>query len=170
MISIKFQYQAISDALDQASARLTDLKPLYDDIGEYMIEATKERFKKGIDPDGNAWMPKSPATLAAYEARGDGVRPDPLIGASKRLSTEISKFVADSSVEIGSSLEYSGVMQNGAKKGAFGTNSRGSPIPWGDIPARVWLGISAEDEENIIDIADEHLQEAFDSRGFNLPL
>ena len=42
---------------------------------------------------------------------------------------------ADSnSVSIGSPLIYGGTHQFGAEQGAFGVTSRGSPIPWGDIP------------------------------------
>ncbi|PZQ20147.1 MAG: phage virion morphogenesis protein, partial [Sphingopyxis macrogoltabida] len=137
------------------------------DIGDYVIRVTKERFKKGIAPDGNAWTPKSPATLATYLARGDGDRPKPLIGPSGRLSSEIAQYADAQGVEIGSSLEYSAVMQDGARKGAFGKNAHGNPIPWGDIPARPWLGLSDEDEANIILLADDYLEQAFDDRGFN---
>ncbi|BAV64772.1 phage virion morphogenesis protein [Sphingobium cloacae] len=167
MIGVQFKYEDVAEALRELSARLDDMTPVHEDIGEYVLETTKERFRKGIAPDGTPWAPKSAATLAAYLARGDGDRPDPLIGPSRRLSSEIQRIASPDSVEIGSSLEYSGAMQDGVRKGAFGTNSRGNPIPWGDIPARVWLGLSEEDESEIIDIADEYLAEAFEKRGFN---
>ena len=48
-------------------------------------------------------------------------------------------------------------MQEGAAKGAFGNDKRGRPVPWGRIPARVWLGISAADETAIVEIAEEYL-------------
>ncbi|MGB0955835.1 MAG: phage virion morphogenesis protein [Panacagrimonas sp.] len=41
------------------------------------------------------------------------------------------------------------IQQFGARKGAFGTTRRGAPIPWGDIPARPFLGISDEDRTEI---------------------
>jgi len=167
MIRIDFKYQVVAEALSAVSHRLDDMTPLHEDIGEYVIESTKERFRRGVDPDGVAWKPKSPVTLALYQERGDGLRPDPLIGPTKRLSSEIARFADASGVETGSSLEYSAVMQGGAKKGAFGRDSRNHPLPWGDIPARVWLGLSEADEAVIIDIADEYLEQAFDQRGFN---
>lgn len=162
MISLDFNAAPIFARLEHARAVLKDMSPVYDDIAEYMIEATRGRFRTGTGPDGKRWREKSPTTLAAYLARGDGNRPDPLIGPSRRLSTEIARLVTRDGVEIGSSLEYSAVMQHGARKGAFATTSRGGPIPWGDIPARVWLGISDEDERNILDIVDEHLADAMD--------
>lgn len=167
MIRIDFKYQVVADALKEASRRLDDMTPLHEDIADHVAEATKQRFKQGVDPDGVAWKPKSPVTLALYKARGDGLRPDPLIGPSKRLSTEIARFANAQGAEIGSSLEYSAVMQDGVKKGAFGRDSRNHPLPWGDIPARVWLGLSEADEAAIVDIADNYLEQAFDQRGFN---
>lgn len=167
MFKIEFKYQAVGEALGIVAGRVSDMTPLHQSIGDYMVRVTKERFKQGIDPDGNAWTPKKQATIDRYKERGDGDRPDPLIGPSKRLSSEIAQFANAAGVEIGSSLEYSGVMQHGAKQGAFGRDSRNHPLPWGDIPARVWLGLSDEDEAHIIDIADEHLEHAFNLTGFN---
>ena len=162
MIRLDFNHQELFRSLSQARARLEDMKPIHDDIGEYMIEATKGRFRRGEAPDGTRWQPKKPATIERYRQRGDGDRPDPLIGPSKRLSSEISAFATRGGVEIGSALEYSAVMQHGAAKGAFGSDSAGRPLPWGTIPARVWLGLSDEDERNILDIVEEHLDGTLD--------
>ena len=162
MFRVEFNYQAASTALRDASEELADMTPVYAEIGDYMVEATKDRFRKGVAPDGTPWAPKSLVTIASYRARGDGNRPDPLIGPSRRLSSEIAKLVSPDSVEIGSSLEYSAAMQNGVRKGAFGRDKRNHPIPWGDIPRRVWLGLSDQDERAIVDIADDHI---FDAMG-----
>jgi phage gpG-like protein len=55
---------------------------------------------------------------------------------------------------------YAAVQQFGAAKGAFGRTSRGAPIPWGNIPARPFLGISAEDEPLMLEIVAEWFQAA----------
>lgn len=161
MFRTVFNSGFVTTALRLAQAKIADMKPVYDDIGEYMIKATKDRFKAGIDPDGTPWVPKKPATIERYRRMGDGDRPDPLIGPSRRLSNEIVMFANQAEVEVGSNLEYSAVMQGGAGKGAFGKDKSGRPIPWGYISPRVWLGISDTDERNIIDIVDEHMDEAF---------
>lgn len=160
MFRTVFNGQPIVAQLRAAQERLEDMTPVHQDIGEYMIKATKDRFVVGKGPDGVAWAPKKPATIERYRRMGDGDRPNPLIGPSRRLSTEIVMFADAAGVEVGSNLEYSGTMQGGAAKGAFGSDSRGHPIPWGYIPARVWLGISDTDDRNIIDIVDEHLEAA----------
>lgn len=159
MIRIEFNAAPIFKRLEQAQAKLADLTPVYEEISEYMVEATRARFQLGVDPTGAKWQPKKPATIARYEARGDGNKPDPLIGPSGRLSKEVIGQANQSGAEIGSVLEYSSVMQHGAAQGAFGRSPRGGPIPWGTIPARVWLGLSDADERNILDIVDEHLAE-----------
>ena len=162
MIKVEFNAKPVFDALAKARELLEDMTPIHQDIGEYMLQATRDRFRRGEGPDDVAWRPKSATTLAKYLARGDGNRPKPLIGPSGRLSTEIAVYAGRDSVEIGSALEYSAVMQHGAVKGAFGRDSRNHPIPWGTIPARPWLGISETDELDIIDIVDEHIGGPFE--------
>ncbi|MEQ1499148.1 MAG: phage virion morphogenesis protein [Novosphingobium sp.] len=157
MPTVKFNAEAARAAIRKAIGTLSDMTPLYQDIGEYMVEATRRRFIEGRAPDGSAWAPKSQTTLDRYRRMGYGSLLRPLIGPGKALSRQILQFVNRDGVTIGSPLIYSGTMQNGAAKGAFGADRRGRPIPWGRIPARVWLGIAARDELAIVEIVDEHL-------------
>ena len=76
----------------------------------------------------------------------------PLIGKSKRLSTEINYQASATQVTIGSPMEYAAVHQFGVLRGALGRTKRGSPIPWGDIPARPFLGVSEADKADILEI------------------
>jgi phage virion morphogenesis protein len=162
MIRVDLTEDQITAALERLSRSLTNLAPVMQDIGELMVRSTKVRFTEGRAPDGNAWLPKSATTIAAYQARGDRVDFRPLFGPSGRLSSEIFYEVgADgASVEIGSNMIYSAVMQFGAAQGAFGATARGSPIPWGPIPARPFLGVSEEDRSNILAAIDEWLEAA----------
>lgn len=163
MLKVEFNATAARDAVVRAKATLADMTPVYQDIAEYMIEVTRQRFASGTDPDGNAWAPKKPATLERYKRLGYGNLPKTLIGPGKRLSREVVGQASRSGAVIGSALIYSGVMQDGAEQGAFGANKRGRPIPWGRIPARTWLGIGAEDELAIIEIVEEHLGDALET-------
>ncbi len=157
MIRIVFNPAPLIARLGEASRRLSDMTPVHQDIGEFMVEATKKRFVTSTAPDGTKWRPKKPATIARYKARGDGIKIKPLIGPSGRLGKEVTSLATRDQVEFGSALEYSAVMQGGAAKGAFGMDKAGRSLPWGDIPARVFIGISQTDERNILDIVDEHL-------------
>lgn len=162
MIRIVLDTAPVVARLGEVKRRLADPTPLHKDIGEFVAEATRKRFVTGTAPDGTAWRPKSAATMARYKSIGHGNKTKPLIGPSGRLRKEIGVFPTRDQVEIGSALEYSGVMQEGAAKGAFGTNSKGAPLPWGDIPARVFLGISDTDERGILGIADDYMAAALD--------
>ncbi|PWE29972.1 phage virion morphogenesis protein [Maritimibacter sp. 55A14] len=157
MIAVTFNADEVTDALDRIAAGLTDMTDLMEELGELLVASTKDRFTEGKAPDGTPWAPKSQATIAAYLARGDRVAFRPLFGPSGRLSSEIAHRAGPQSVEVGSSLIYAAVQQFGAAKGAFGTNAIGRPIPWGNIPARPFLGLSEEDETNILATIDEWL-------------
>lgn len=157
MFTTDFKASAATQAIRRAAAHLKDMTPLFQDVREYMIAATRGRFARSQAPDGSIWAKKSPATLERYKKLGYGGLDKQLIGPGKRLSREIVGEATPQGAVIGSALIYSRVMQDGAEKGAFGADRRGRPIPWGRIPARVWLGISPADELAIIDIADEYM-------------
>lgn len=157
MIRIDLNLGSITTRLAEVGATLSDMTPIFEDIAEELVLSTKRRFATGTAPDGTRWRPKSPVTREKYRKAGHGDRPDPLIGPSRALGETITRQVTTRSAEIGSALIYSGTMQLGAAKGAFGKNRAGRPIPWGTIPPRPFLGISADDERNILDIVDEHL-------------
>lgn len=159
MISIEINSDTITPGLDELSRLLDDLTPVMQAIGEYLVEATNRRFQEGKAPDGSPWAPKSAATLANYKRRGVNA-PKPLFGESRALSSQIFYQAGRYQVEVGSPRIYAAAMQFGAAKGAFGTTSRGAPIPWGNIPARPFLGISAEDETAIVGIVGEWIERA----------
>lgn len=159
MIRIEFNVAPVLAKLAEARAALGDLTPLHREIAGYMIKATRERFQAGTAPDGTRWRQKSPTTLAEYVRRGHGNRPRPLIGPSERLGKEITGTGSADGAEIGSALIYSAVMQFGAAKGALGKRA-----PWGNIPARPWLGVSEEDATRIVQLADIYLEAALDEK------
>lgn len=149
-------------------------RPVLLAIGERLAESTTERFQTGRAPDGARWAPNAMSTLQSYLSRfassyskdgslsskgvGRVMGKKPLIGESRSLSTTINyRAAGDNAVEIGSPMEYAAVQQFGAKKGSFGTTRRGAPIPWGDIPARPFLGVSNEDWVEIEQMVEDYL-------------
>lgn len=158
MFDYELNGEAARKALREAAARLDDMTPVYTDIGNYLLDQRRQRFASGTDPEGKPWTPKRQSTMDRYKRLGYGTLNRPLIGPSKALSRQIQRIVSRDGVVIGSSLAYARTMQEGAAKGAFGSDARGNPLPWGNIPARRWLDLSDEEELEIVAIADEHLE------------
>jgi phage gpG-like protein len=84
----------------------------------------------------------------------------PLIGESKSLSTQFAVQAGSDQVTLSTNVEYAAVQQFGAKQGAFGRDKRNHPLPWGDIPARPFLGFSDADKAGILAILSEYLDNA----------
>lgn len=152
-------------ALSALDGRLTDMTPVLFDLGEYLVTSTKDRFPTGTAPDGTKWAPKSQATLDRYGARkSNRVDVRPLFGPTGLLSQQISHQASATEVSWGSNLIYSAVMQFGAAKGAFGQMANGASIPWGTIPARPFIGVSAEDQVKILESLSDWLESAAETR------
>lgn len=147
-ISIELDDRQVLAALQSLIDVGAHMEPVYQDIGEYLVESTKHRFAAGEAPDGSPWAPNKPSTLAR---KND---PRPLHGESGRLANEIYPNVFADGVDVGSPLVYAAMQQFGAEAHTFGKS------PWGDVPAREFLGLSEHDKVEVLDIIQEHLQAA----------
>lgn len=140
-----------------------DLTGFMQDAGELLVSSAQDRVLQGIEPDGTAFAPRSETTLKRYAKLGLS------FGAPLNVSGDLRNhlfYQADSDgVEYGSNAIQAAVMQFGAAKGAFGTASNGSSIPWGNIPARPFIGISEDDETNLVLELEDWLERASESRG-----
>lgn len=196
MITIEIDDRRVLDVLAELAARLDDLTPAMQTIGEYLVGSTKRRFAMSTGPDGVRWAPNSQVTYLRMIERAHGVTlksgqinrkgagmamaKKPLIGETHRLSSEISAQAGRDSVAVGSPMVYAAVQQFGAKMGAFGRYSqvsrwrkfekgdfrkyagtvKGFPIPWGNIPARPFIGLSEADADHVLTIVGEFLSSA----------
>ena len=147
MIEITISTAALDRALTHLEQAGRNLSPAFKDIGEALINSTRERFEEGKGPDGTRWADNRPVTLA----RKKGAKP--LVGETGLLSTEIAPDPGPTYVRVGSTKKYAAMQQFGGKKSEF-------PHLWGDIPARPFVGVSKADEEEILAIVLDHLQRA----------
>lgn len=141
---------ALQNLLNQAGT----LQPALNQIGEQMVKNTRQRFATKTAPDGTRWADNSPLT---QQRKG---RNDPLIGESGARGGLLGSFSYNASTNtlvFGNSREYAAVQHFGARKGQFGKSKRNGPLPWGRIPPRPFLGVSAKDQADIFDIIKEHL-------------
>lgn len=105
-------------------------------------------------PDGSSWRP-------SHRAEREG---GPTLHDTGMLMRSIVSRPGPRHVLVGTNMPYAAVHQEGAAAGSLGvstgTDKRGRSFvtasPWGDIPARPYLGVSDEDYETIGDIAQLH--------------
>jgi phage virion morphogenesis protein len=132
--------------------RIRDPGDALAEIGEVLQASTQRRFGTQTAPDGERWAANTEATKAR-KRNPHVLTEDGILGDTIRWQ------LADGgrAVEVGSDREYAAVQQFGQTKGASGTNRRGGPIPWGDIPPRPFVGVSDADRERILEILARYL-------------
>lgn len=55
MLKIQLNAGAARDAIREAIGSLTDMTPIFQEIGEYLTVVHRQRFIDGKGPDGKAW-------------------------------------------------------------------------------------------------------------------
>ena len=135
-----------------------------------------ERFATSRAPDGTPWAPNAQSTLLRFldETSGNFTKKGrlsakgrerimgkkPLIGVTGGLSSEIFYKSDSHHAIVASNKPYAAVQQFGARRGQFGATRRGAPIPWGDIPARPFFGLSDDDRASILEKLAKYLERA----------
>ncbi|NRB18320.1 MAG: phage virion morphogenesis protein [Rhodobacteraceae bacterium] len=162
MAAIVYNTDTLDPALAAVAAAIKDMSPVMEAIGELLLVSAQDRMRDGEQPDGSPFAPRSQTTLDRYAKLGL------TFGAPLNVSGDMRNTLfydaAPDSVEYGSNAIQAAVMQFGAAKGAFGKASNGASIPWGQIPARPFIGLSDDDQTNIVAELSEWLEEAANSR------
>ena len=169
--------KAVQDALDALAGKVKNLSPVMKIIGEYMVRSTEERFdRQGPAPDGSPWPPLKASTRKQKKH-------SKILTESGQLRGYIRyQLQGTSAVAIGSNKVYAAIQQlggqitqgarseiflrrryvRGAKKGSFkkGTTA-GQGFTFKErkigIPARPYLGVSAQDSTAIVGIVNRYL-------------
>ena len=150
MINVTVDDAAILAALRRLQNHGSNLRPALREIGEILKESTQQRFVNYTGPDGVMWEANSDVT-SERKAERSGI---PLTDGGTLSDTINRKVVGNDTVMIYSPMQYAAMMQFGGTKAEF-------PHLWGDIPARPFLGISTEDESEILSILRTYLESAF---------
>lgn len=148
--------------LSELGHSLTDLTNVMDSIGRGLVNSARERIDTtNVGPDGQAWVPSK-------RVRESGGK---TLFKSGMLLGDIVSQASPDQVIVGAITPYAAVMQFGAEQGEFGaamgrtepspkrpkSQDYFTPLPWGDIPARPYIGISEEDELIIRDVVAVHI-------------
>ena len=183
-ISIKAELDA-TDAQRKLRAMIGLMdrkKPFFDDVGNLLVASVGRRFKAERAPDGTPWAPLAPATIKARTRRRRSKIS--ILRETGRMAGSVNYQASDDEVRIGSPDERAAIHQLGGtiampgraakiyrRKGKDGTVGRrfvkkskanhvtDTMIPAHSItiPARSFLGISAEDQTDIMAAAERWL-------------
>lgn len=170
MIALEINDAQVRAAFDKLQLALTDMREPMDEIGQTMVLSTKTRMQAGVSPDGTPFAPRSAVTLARYAAQGKKYGPKPL-WLTGTMRQNVAHAATTDSVSWGANAIQAAVMHFGAEQGEFGaaigrtkpsekrakSQDYFTPIPWGRIPARPFVGLSEQDRTDIGDIIGEWL-------------
>ena len=158
---LEVENQEVRQALGRLLAKIEDPAAELIEIGELMVDRTKQRFSTSTAPNGTPWPANSEVTLRRYLAQFSGKKgvaraanKKPLIGESHALSTTIHYRQITGGIEWGSGMPYAAMQQ-------FGGTKRQFPHLWGDIPARPFLGLAAEDADDVLQILYRGIERAW---------
>lgn len=142
----------VMEALTQLAGLNT--AAMFDEIGAELVSSTQRRFTGQHDIDGNPWK----QSWRAANQNGQTLRD------TGRLMNSITHNVLANGVEVGTDFEYAHVLHFGAeiypKTAEYLTFAMGGQYRKSkhvSIPPREFLGIDAEDEQNILDIIGRHI-------------
>ena len=150
MFTIELKDDDLDAALARLQAGMGDMSEVTNEIGEFLAESHQQRIERSLGaPDGTAWALNSPFTKTRD--------PRPLIDSGEMVKNINHQYGPDF-VEVIATGKQVRTMHYGVAKGAFGQTPGGRPLPWGDIPARPFMGLSQSDRDGIT----EALQEWFE--------
>lgn len=155
-LRVELQAEEALSALGKAVARAEQPRELYDAIGLLLLASTDLRFETEAGPDGNPW-PKSMRALL------DGGK---TLTDTGHFRSTMAHEATDAGVAVGTNAIQGAIHQFGgiiraknAKALAFSIGGENVFVQQVSIPARPYLGLSDDDEADIIALAGDWLTE-----------
>jgi len=127
LIQIDVDNREVLDVLGKLAQRAGNLSPALKEIGGDMLASTHRRFATGAGPDGARWASNSQTTILNY------------LGSKDRPAGVFDKRYGKLTPKTGAGV------------------AMGKRAPWGDIPAREFLGVSAQDARDILNTIEAYL-------------
>lgn len=132
---------AFQQAIQRRIERIQNLEPVMKKISIDMKKQIQLRFRKEESSNGTKWGRLKESTLKNRPHGGD----KPLNDTGNLKNSINSRFGKKFAI-AGTNVKYARVMQFGARKGTLGTtltrHGKTRFSPWGDIPARPFIGFS----------------------------
>jgi phage virion morphogenesis protein len=143
-IDYEFNDKHIVDALKRLERAGADMEPAFVDIGESLLNSTRQRFEYMEDPDGNPWA----GLMVDYQKRKKKNK-DKILVLEGYMRDTLAYNASRTGLELGTNRIQGATHQ-------FGDEERG-------IVARPFLGLSEDDEAMIMDTLHDHFELALRS-------
>ena len=182
-VTLEYSSEKVLEALRAAADLMRSPAPMFRDMGEYMLIALDERFESQSAPDGTPWQALSPT----YQRR-KRKNQDKILVLDGYLKNTIRYQASDDELAVGSNRAYAAIHQFGGEiqiaarsqqayfrhdaktnevSPQFVNRRRANFSQWVSlgpytikIPARPWLGTSNRDDDELLAIAQKHLDRA----------
>ncbi|MFF3704993.1 phage virion morphogenesis protein [Pseudomonas qingdaonensis] len=177
MLDVVIDTSVVGRELELLIERLGSLRTPLNDVAEYLYQTVDNRARRQIGPDGSPWAPLSPRTLARKKG-------NKTLRESGALLDTLRHQVSNEELEFGTDRPYGAIHQFGGKiehaarsqqvyfkeKGGvvgnrFVKKSRSNFAQWVShgarsvqMPARPYLGLSGEDETEVLVIVAAYLK------------
>lgn len=147
-IEFKIDDARLNQVLKDLGDDTQDLTPAMKQVGEYMRFRTEENFRGEQTPEGIAWLPLKPSTVARKTKKKSSI--NKILQDTGDLRGSIAYQTTPRRVTIGTNTMVGGYSLGAIHQ--FGAAKR-------NIPARPFLGASDSDIDEIVQIILDHLTE-----------
>ena len=144
-IEIKFEHRIVQEKLLDIAKRVENLRPLMKNIAGIFSYSTEENFKEEGRHD--KWLDLAESTKKQRTKKRKW--PGQILQVEGKLAASINTYYDNDSAIIGSNLEYAAIHQLGGQAG------RNKSV---EIPARPYLGITDEEQQEIIDLIVKYIE------------
>ncbi|KLV09660.1 hypothetical protein ABT56_00385 [Photobacterium aquae] len=132
--------------LKDVADKISNLQPLYDQIGEYLLTVHHNRWRLQQSPQGLPWQP-----LASNYKQRKPVNQQWILVLNDHLRQSLTYWYDEQGLAFGTALEYGAIHHYGGQQDM--------PPHLAAIPARPWLGVSQDDISEIYDILGDFLMD-----------
>jgi len=159
---VSLKWNGLDRAIHKACRNMAERQELMSSIGEALVSGAVLRFSMEEDPEGRKWQPSRRAQTTGGQTLND----------TGRLRDSIDYATTPETVLVGTNAKYARIHQLGGKirpkskkrlkfKGIGGEDVFAKEIT---IPARPFIGISADDLEEVKETIAEYMGNAFGRR------
>ncbi|SDA18145.1 phage virion morphogenesis (putative tail completion) protein [Pseudomonas sp. NFPP10] len=176
MLNVELDNRLAESALAELLERMGDLRTPLLDIAEYLHQSTDDRFRQQVAPDGSPWAPLAPSTIAR-KGSNKILRQDGNLQDTLRHSVSGNELAFGTDRPYGAIHQFGGKIEhaprsqqvyfshkNGTVGNRFVKRSKSNFAMWTtrgahamELPARPYIGLSSEDDAEILSIISDYL-------------